>query len=165
MPSRPTWTSGLCRGDLEAEGCPAADLVPLGLESGDIPNSQITSAVGGACAVTDIRLNSGAAWCSGTNVAGDWAQVDLGAIVNVGVIGTQARKGGSHVEDFLMEADDPLSPSSEREFFTQERGANCGSRVAEVLGGMAVQSWGRLVTGVHAGMAGRTEGWLGNGNV
>ncbi|KAK3269846.1 hypothetical protein CYMTET_21743 [Cymbomonas tetramitiformis] len=103
MPSRPTWTSGLCRGDLEAEGCPAADLVPLGLESGDIPNSQITSAVGGACAVTDIRLNSGAAWCSGTNVAGDWAQVDLGAVVSVAAIGTQARKGGSqYVAQFTV---------------------------------------------------------------
>ncbi|CAH1256881.1 MFGE8 [Branchiostoma lanceolatum] len=73
--------------------------VPLGMESGAIPDSHITASTtypNPVCATNKARLHSAGAWCANHPVnTNQWLQVDVGAETTVAGVITQGRPVGN----------------------------------------------------------------------
>ncbi|XP_035673288.1 adipocyte enhancer-binding protein 1-like isoform X11 [Branchiostoma floridae] len=99
-PPGPPGPSGGC-GGCGGQSCPQkpCTAVPLGMESGAIPDGHITASSQyntGSCATSKGRLHSqegAGAWCSAQNNNQQWLQVDVGAETTVAGVITQGRAG------------------------------------------------------------------------
>ncbi|XP_035673301.1 lactadherin-like [Branchiostoma floridae] len=77
---------------------PPCTAVPLGMESGAIPDGYITaSTTHQVCATSEARLHSSQAWCANNPLnTNQWLQVDVGAETTVAGVITQGRPGSSN---------------------------------------------------------------------
>ncbi|XP_035673277.1 uncharacterized protein LOC118413827 isoform X1 [Branchiostoma floridae] len=94
-PPGPACGCGGCGGQpCQQQPCTA---VPLGMESGAIPDGHITASsqyTTGICAASKARLHSQegtGSWCAGQNNNQQWLQVDIGAETTVAGVITQGR--------------------------------------------------------------------------